>query len=123
MKQLIIFAVLFISNKGLPQNPDAIVGKWLKANKEDLIIDVYKVGDEYEGKINWSKDNKKPVGFLMLEDLRYDPDSKRWEDGKIHDPNSNRTYNASVVMNSDGTIEVKGSILFFSSKRVFKRVQ
>ena len=120
--KLIVIAILFISLKGYSQDADAIVGKWLKANKEDLIIEVYKAGEEYDGKINWSKDNEKPAGFLMLDNLKYNPKSKKWEGGKIHDPGSSRSYDATVIMNSDGTIEVTGKVLFFKSKRVFKRV-
>jgi uncharacterized protein (DUF2147 family) len=124
MKHVLIFAML-ISVKGYAQNADAIVGKWLKANKEDLIIEVYKDKDneEYNGKINWSKDKEKPAGFLMIENLRYNQKEKRWEDGKIHDPKSGRSYDATVVMKPDGTIEVSGAVLFFKSKRIFKRVK
>jgi uncharacterized protein (DUF2147 family) len=122
MKQVMILTMLF-SLKGYAQNADAIVGKWLKANKEDLIIEVYKTKGEYNGKINWSKDTEKPVGFLMLENLRYNQKEKIWEDGKIHDPKSGRSYDATVVMQPDGTIEVSGKVLFFKSKRVFKRVK
>jgi uncharacterized protein (DUF2147 family) len=122
MNQILILALLF-SLKGYSQNADAIIGKWLKTNKEDLIIEVYKINEEYEGKISWSKDNKKPVGFLMLENLRYNQKTKKWEGGKIHDPNSGHSYTAIVTMNSDSTLEVSGAVLFFRSKRDFKRVK
>ena len=66
MKQIIILLAILFSFKGYSQNnPDAIIGKWLKTPKEDLIIEVYKVKNEYQGKISWSKDNKKAVGFAM----------------------------------------------------------
>lgn len=122
MKYISILAILLFSLKGYSQRADAIVGKWLKANKEDLIIDVYKAGDEYKGKINWSKDNKKPAGFVMLEELRYNEKAKKWE-GTIHDPKSGRSYDGTVVMKSDKTIEVSGGVLFFKVKRIFKRVK
>ena len=122
MKQVIILTMLF-SLKGYAQNADAIVGKWLKTNKQDLIIEVYKDKEEYKGKINWSKDNVKPVGFTMLDDLKYNQKEKKWDGGKIHDPESGRSYNATVKMKPDGTIEVSGSLLFFKSKRIFRRVR
>jgi uncharacterized protein (DUF2147 family) len=121
MKLTFLIAILF-SLKGYSQNPDAIIGKWLKANKEDLIIQVYKAGNEYKGKITWSKDNKKPAGFIMLENLKYNKEDKEWDGGKIRDPHSDRSYNATVKMNPDGTIEVIGGVLFVKVKRVFKRV-
>jgi uncharacterized protein (DUF2147 family) len=122
MKKILIAAILF-SSKGYSQNSDAIVGKWIKANKEDLIIEVYKQGNEYEGKVKWSKDKTKPEGFLLMDDLKYNQKAKKWEGGKIHDPKGDRTYKASVVMNANGTLEVSGSMLFIKSKRVFKRVK
>jgi uncharacterized protein (DUF2147 family) len=120
--KLILVLILLFSLKGYSQNPDVIVGKWIKANKEDLIIEVFKVNGEYKGKVSWSKDNKKPIGFLMLENLRYNQKSKNWEGGKIHDPNSNRSYDATLAMQSDGTLEVSGKVLFLKIKRAFKKV-
>lgn len=121
MKPILLLILLF-SLKGYSQNPDVIVGKWMKANKEDLIIEVFKVNDEYNGKVSWSKDNKKPIGFLMLENLRYNQKTRNWEGGKIHDPKSNRSYDATLAMQSDGTLEVSGNLLFLKIKRVFKKV-
>ena len=107
-------------------NADAILGKWLRTQKEDLIIHVYKSGNEYKGKIDWAKDNdkKKPVGFVILEKLVYNANKKVWKSGKIHDPNSGRTYDAEAKLKSDGTLEVLGYIgfRFFGSKKYFKRV-
>lgn len=124
MKKAIILIAILFSFKGYSQNnPDAIIGKWLKTPKEDLIIEVYKVKNEYQGKISWSKDNKKAVGFAMLENLKYNQKTKKWKDGKIRDHNSGRSYNATATMKSDGTLEVSDAFLFFGSKRTFKRVR
>ena len=124
MKPILITLAMLLSLKTFTQNNnDAIIGKWLKTNKEDLIIDVYKVKDEYKGRISWSKNDKKPVGFIMLENLKYDQISKKWEGGKIRDPNSSRRYNATASMNLDGTLELIGAIYFLESKRSFKRVK
>ena len=59
----------------------------------------------------------------MLENLRYNQKSKKWEGGKIRDPNSSRSYNATAIMKSDATLKVSGVFLFFGSKRTFKRVK
>jgi uncharacterized protein (DUF2147 family) len=119
--KLIVIAAILLSLKGYGQGADAIVGKWLKANKEDLVIEVFKAGEGYSGKINWSAGNTKPAGFIMLEDLRYNQKKKYWE-GIIHDPKSGRRYDATVVMKKDGMIEVSGSMLFLTIRRLFKRV-
>ena len=127
MKQIIILLTILISLKCYAQNnADAIVGKWLKIPKEDLIIEVYKTGNEYKGKITWTKNNdpKKPVGYVILENLKYNANKKMWKGGKIHDPNSGSTYDAEAKIKSDGTLEVLGymGMKFLGSKKYFKKV-
>ncbi len=127
MKQVIILIAILFSFKGYSQNSqDAIIGKWLRTPKEDLIIEVYKKGNEYKGKITWSKNNdpKKPVGFLILEGLQYNKNKNMWKSGKIHDPNSGSTYDAEAKIKSDGTLEVLGymGMKFLGNKKYFKRV-
>ncbi len=127
MKHLIILLTIFASLKCYAQNnADAIIGKWQKIPKEDLIIEVYKVKDEYKGKISWTKDNdtRKPVGFIILEKLKYNSKSKRWKNGKIHDPNSGSTYTAEAKIKTDGTLEVNGymGLKFLGTKKNFKKV-
>ena len=124
---ILLLVVLSFSNLFDQNNADAIIGKWLKTPKEDLIIEVYKVKDEYRGKISWSKnnDNKKPLGFLILDNLRYNTKTKKWENGKIHDPNSGSTYTAEAKIKSAGELEVSGYkfFKFFGAKKTFKKVK
>ena len=70
---LLILAIFFFSPVFAQDKSDAVVGKWLRVPKEDMIIEVFKAGNEYKGRIAWSKDNdkKKPVGFIILEDLNF----------------------------------------------------
>ena len=119
---------ILISCKCYSQNSqDAIIGKWLKTPKEDLIIQVYKTGNEYKGKITWSKNNdpKKPVGYVILEGLEYNKNRNMWKSGKIHDPNSGSTFDAEAKIKSDGTLEVLGymGMKFLGTKKYFKRVK
>ena len=106
---------------------DAIMGKWLKTPKEDLVIQVFKHGTEYKGKIiRDNKDHKqKVVGFLILENLQYHPEKNEWNSGKIHDPNTGKTYNANAKINSDGSLEVLCymGMKFLGTKKYFKRVK
>ena len=122
MKKILLAITIMFSLKGYAQNADAIIGKWLKTNKEDLVIEVYKVKNAYNGKINRSGDKRKPVGFVMLENLKFNSKTKKWEGGVIHDPNSNRSYNATANLKSDGSLEVIGAMLFFKSKRIFTKL-
>lgn len=121
--------MIFIVFRGLAtyaQTPDAIVGKWLKTPKEDLIIRVYKAGSEYKGKIIKEKQTykNKSVGFVILEKLKYNSNKQIWKGGKIHDPNSGKTYDAEAKINEDGSLEVNCYIgmKFLGTKKYFKRV-
>ena len=127
MNKLFVFLVLFIPSYCYAQtNADAIIGKWLKLPKENLIIEVYKVKDEYRGKINWTKevDAKKPVGYVILQKLMYSKKAGKWINGKITDPNNGKTYTAEARITPQGELEVNGYIgfSFFGIKRNFKRL-
>lgn len=127
MKQIILLLVVLSSYRCYAQNnADAIIGKWINIPKQNIIIEVYKTGNEYKGKISWAKNNdkRKPVGFVILENLKYNKKAKRWEDGKIHNPNSGSTYNATAKIKADSTLEVHGykGMKFLGTKKYFKRV-
>ena len=128
MKGIIILLTIFFAQGSYAQTmPDAIVGKWLKTPKEDLIIRVYKAGNEYKGKIIKEKEayKNKTVGFVILENLQFDNDKQTWNGGKIHDPNSGKTYDAEAKINEDGSLEVncyKG-LKFIGTKKYFKRIK
>ena len=123
---LLILAVLFFSPVFSQNNSDAIVGKWIRIPKEDMIIEVFKSGNEYKGKITWTKDNdnNKPIGFIILEDLNFNQKKTMWTDGKIQDPNSGRTYDAEAKIKSNGILEVLGylGLKMIGSTKEFKRV-
>ena len=124
---MIAVTVFFSSLVHAQTSCDAIVGKWLKTPKEDLVIKVYKAGSEYRGKVLKEKDEmkKQAVGFVILENLQYDKDKQVWKDGKIHDPISGKTYDAEATINEDGTLEVKCymGMKFLGTKKYFKRVK
>lgn len=127
MKGLLSILIVFSAYHCSAQNKeDAIIGKWLKTPKEDMIIEVYKLSNEFQGKIAWTKikDQTRAVGFVILDKLKYDPKSNTWEDGNIHDPRSGKTYTASVQIKPDGMLEVNGYLgfKFFGKKKNFKRV-
>lgn len=127
MKQTIILGIIFLSIQCQAQkNADAITGRWLSIPKEDLIIEVYKSNNQYKGKIYWirNKNSKTKTGYLILENLKYNSKEQIWENGKIHDPNSGRTYKAIVQIKPDGILDVRGylGIQFFGTNKYFKRI-
>ena len=78
MKLVPIAFAIMLFLKYNSQNADAITGKWSKTDKEDLIIEVCKSNNAYEGKATWAKtkDKKKSVGFIIPDGLRYNSKSK-----------------------------------------------
>lgn len=70
---MVLWAIFFSIISHAQTSPDAIVGKWLKTPKEDLVIKVFKAGSEYKGKILKEKEalKKQSVGFVILENLHY----------------------------------------------------
>ena len=126
MKQVILSIAILFSLEGYTQNSaDAIIGKWLKISKQDLIVEVFKSGNDYNGKISWAKDtaNKRTPGFIILEKLKYNSRSSAWENGKIHDPDSGSTYDAEARLKVDGTLEVHAykGIKLFGTRKYFRR--
>jgi uncharacterized protein (DUF2147 family) len=127
MKQALIVLLVVLSLECYSQtNEDAIIGKWLKTPKEDLIVNVYREGNRYNGKIAWAKDSakKKAAGFVILENLKYDASKKMWRGGRIHDPNSGKTYDAEAKIKKGSTLEVHAfmGLKFLGAKKYFKRV-
>ena len=51
------------------------------------------------------------LGLVFMQGFKYDDDNK-WDDGKIYDPESGKTYSCYMKMESANTMEVKGYIGF-----------
>lgn len=128
MKLVILLLLLFFTPATYAQTEaDAIVGKWLKVPKKDMIIEVFKEEEEYKGKITWTleESENKPMGFLILEKLQYNSEKKCWENGKIHDPSSGGSYSATVKLDAAGTLEVHGykGMKFLGRTKYFEKVK
>ncbi len=127
MERLLLLLFSFAVSQAWAQDSERITGKWLKTPKDDLIIEVYKSGDEYKGKITWAKDTSgnKRIGFQILEGLKFDADEKSWTNGTVYKPSSGSSYKAIAKILEDGTLEVlayKG-MKFIGKKKYFKRVK
>ncbi len=106
---------------------DKIVGKWMTTPKENMIIEVYKVNDQYKGKIAWVKDpsdKAKAVGTEVLDNLTYNPDTDMWENGKIYDPKSGKVFSSTAKLQDDTSLEVEGywKFRFLGRTMKFRRV-
>ncbi|MGZ3764842.1 MAG: DUF2147 domain-containing protein [Mucilaginibacter sp.] len=141
---LLFFIVpVFNTSAGSVPDCDQICGRWMSSEK-NLIVLVYKSGDEFKAKIVWFKDDpslpmeewrdknnpnpvlrtRKILGMDVLHDFRYDTSSHSWEDGMIYDAQHGREWNASAYINKEGLLKVKGYWHFkiFGRTMTFNRV-
>lgn len=108
---------------------DAILGKWLTAG-EKSVVEIYKCGERYCGKIVWLKepldkegkeklDTKNPdetkrgrkiLGLQILSGFKYKGDNK-WGDGRIYDPEKGKTYKCKAKLEGDN-LKLRGYIGF-----------
>jgi uncharacterized protein (DUF2147 family) len=128
MKQIITFILLLTGPHLMAQTKaDDITGVWLTNGKEPAKIHVYKAGDKFFGKIVWLKnpakdgkpkvDSKNPdknkqsqpiIGLVILQNFTFDDDE--WEDGKIYDPESGKTYSCNISLDGNNKLKVRGYI-------------
>lgn len=125
MKKIIFIlaAVLMSVTAASAQN---VLGKW-KLEDGSAIVEVYKSGDVYNGKIVWlanpteadgspAVDNNNPdpklqkrqlIGLNMLHGLKKDGDE--YSGGRIYDPGNGKTYYCSFSVEGN-TLHVRGSL-------------
>lgn len=103
-----------------------VVGKW-KLDDGSAIVEVYKQGNAYNGKIVWLQeptepdgtpavDSKNPdvklrkrqlIGLNMLSGLT--KNGSEYTGGSIYDPGNGKTYNCSMKVEGD-VLHVRGSL-------------
>ncbi len=117
---LLVFSSIY-SLSIFSQDAEDIVGLWETSEKRSH-IEIYKKGDEYYGKVAWLKEpndteTDKPVTddngdpILNMEILKgFVYDDGEWEDGTAYDPESGKTYYATMELNEDGQLELRGSV-------------
>ena len=128
--------------KNIAPDCDRVCGKWM-SSQNNLIVQVYKNGDQFKAKIVWFRDHvlpmedccdkhnpdptlrtRKIVGLDVLNGLRYDADSQSWEDGMIYDAEQGKEWNASAYIDKEGLLKVKGywHIKLIGRTMTFRRV-
>lgn len=126
----------------------SIQGDWLVANR-DAVIHIYRVGDEFEGRIVWQshgrienghvRDGKvvtarstsgatrksQPTNELrLLWGLRYDASDRRWAGGYIYDADNGNTYHCRIRLINPDQLKLRGYIGFslFGGTTLWSRV-
>ena len=125
MKKFFVSAVLVaLSFTGI--SAQDILGRW-KTDDGTAIVEVYKAGDAYNGKIVWleeptmkdgspMKDVMNPdpslrgrelMGLNLLSGLK--PNGDKYDNGTIYDPASGKTYRCSMFLEK-GVLKVRGHV-------------
>ena len=108
---------------------EKVVGKWYTDDKE-TIVEVYKTGDKYFGKVIWmleeneedgtpKVDDKNPdvklqsrpvMGLVLLKDFSFDSKKNEWNGGSIYDPKNGKTYDCYMWMDGED-LKIKGFVM------------
>ena len=122
----IIFIIAALMLSAFAASAQDVLGKW-KLEDGTAIVEVYKSGDAFNGKIVWLKepteadgtpavDNNNPdpalrkrqlIGLNMLHGLK--PAGDEYSGGKIYDPGNGKTYYCSFKVEGN-TLRVRGSL-------------
>ncbi len=106
---------------------DAIVGEWY-TDGEESVVEIYKSGEKYYGKIVWlvepkrtdgkdkvdsenpdeSKRGRNIVGMDILKDFESGGKNK-WSNGSVYDPNNGKTYSCNIKLKGD-KLKVRGFV-------------
>lgn len=125
MKKILTLCFALILSSSLSFAQD-VVGKW-KLDDGSAIVEVYKAGDCYNGKIVWLEtptykdgspvlDTNNPdknlqsrqlIGLNMLSGLK--KVDGEYKNGNIYDPGNGKTYYCSMKVEGD-VLKVKGSL-------------
>lgn len=113
----------------IADNADAIIGFW-KTGDGKGIVQIYKQGDAYFGKIVWLQEPNDPktgkpkldtknddpiaktkpiLGLVNLRDFKFIKKDS-WKEGKIYDPKTGNDYSSKITMIDMNTIEVRGYV-------------
>ena len=128
LKTTLVAMLLLLANTLFAQKADDIIGKYHLPN--DLDIEIYKVGNEYHGKIialngyqeGQTTDVKNPddtkhntllLGMVIIKGLVFDKDDKEWIEGKMYGPEKGMVFNLKITEIREKEIEVVGSKHFF----------
>jgi uncharacterized protein (DUF2147 family) len=138
MKTTILIAAFLFPFAVFATGPDDIVGIWLTENDESK-IQIYKVGDEYFGKIIWLKEpndkhgnpkrdknnpdpakrNNPAIGIMILKNVQYK--NGKWK-GTIYGPRQGKQTDCTLKLTDSNTLQGTVTYGLFSGSKKWRRV-
>lgn len=141
-----LFFLLFTRLSLHAQQPNDIVGLWISMQR-NVMVEIYKDSLTFKGKVVWfddSDDNTKPmntrtdinnpvkslrnrkiIGIDVLKGLTYNTRCNCWQNGRIYDVQTGKTWNASLTLLNKNLVKVRGfwHYEFFGRSMRFRRVK
>ena len=128
MRKLLILLPGLLALTGAAAPGESPEGYWLTA-KKDGIIQILRCGEALCGKLAWFRISPNDPNQQGLDINNPDPARRSrplcgvtfmsgfkaagpggWEDGAIYDPESGKTYHATLTLRPDGTLDLHGYI-------------
>lgn len=124
-RRILMLCLLFVvacSVMGQTAEADRLLGTYMTEGGKGKVV-ITKSGSTYYGKLVWSitKDaldkhnpvaserTKKLAGKVILTGFKY-AGKDVWNDGKIYDPESGKTYSCKITRKSNGDLVVRGFV-------------
>ncbi len=124
----LLLVSLIITRPAFAAEADTVIGEWYTKDSKAL-VQIYKQGDVYNGKIVWLKEPKNEDGSAKLDTNNPDEAQRgqpiiglnlvkgftykgknKWADGTIYDPDNGKTYKCKMNLSDNGTLKVRGFI-------------
>lgn len=106
-------------------------------------VKVFKHAGGYRAQVIWLENMKNPDGsqrtdtknpdpskrhtpsnqIVLVDKVTYDADDNEWEDGRIYDPTSGKTYKVEMYFEKPGVLTVKGKLGPFYKKMYWTKIQ
>ncbi|MEA1847583.1 DUF2147 domain-containing protein [Chryseobacterium sp. MHB01] len=128
-KSFLLLSFLFFLNISGQTSKDDILGKWMATDKS-VAVHIYREGISFKAKVIWFDERlgsgtpmntrvdshnpnpklrgTKVIGMDILEGLNYNSQKQQWENGKIYDASSGKTWDAFAEINDEGQMYVRG---------------
>lgn len=139
----VVGVVLFAGNV-CAQEADRIVGtyKAVEEGKESKVEFTRQTDGSYRGQIVWllhpnnadgtpkldvknpdkAKRTVRADRVVVVDGVKYDPEKKVWNGGRVYDPTKGKSYKVEVSFTDAHTLRVKGSLLGFSKSVYWTRL-
>ena len=129
IKPTLFFLFLISFCSSAQTKKDEVLGKWISTDKS-VVVQVYKQGNDFKAKVIWFDERlgsgtpmnsrhdthnpngnlrtRKVLGMDILNGLKYNSINRRWENGKIYDASSGRTWDTFAEITDKGELYVRG---------------